>query len=171
MTVHVRDAVEGDVPAIAGLYNALIPTTTVAWSETVQTVDDRLAWFRRQRDRDLPVLVAVVDDAVVGFTAFGDFRGAGLWPGYRFTVEHTIHVDETCWGRGVGRALLDELVGRAVSLGMHVMVAAIDGGNDASIRFHERLGFTVVARMPEVGHKFGRWLDLVLMQRVLDAAA
>jgi L-amino acid N-acyltransferase YncA len=103
--VIVRDATASDLEAIRGLYNALIPTTTI------------------RRDP---------------------------------------------WGRGVGRALPTELAERALDAGMHVMIAAIDGHNDASIEFHRRLGFVEVARMPEVGHKFGRWLDLVLMQRVLD---
>ncbi len=164
----LRDATASDLPAIRGLYNALIPTTTIGWTETKQSAKDREAWFARQTQQGYPVLVA--DDAgdVVGYAAYGGFRGAGKWPGYRFTVEHTIHVREDRWGGGVGRALLTELMERALDQGMHVMVAAIDGDNGESIDFHRRLGFVEVARMPEVGHKFGRWLDLVLMQRVLD---
>jgi phosphinothricin acetyltransferase len=90
------------------------------------------------------------------------------WPGYRFTVEHTVHVREDHWGSGAGRALMEELVERARAAGKHVMVGALDGANEASLRFHARLGFVEVARMPEVGRKFGRWLDLVLVQRILD---
>ena len=164
----VRDATDADLPVMRDLYNALIRTTTVAWSETEQTLDERRAWFGRQRERGHPVLVAEVDGEVMGFTAYGDFRGAGKWPGYRCTVEHTIHVDERSWRAGIGRALLEALIERARGAGMHVMVAAIDGDNVESIRFHERLGFSTVAVMPEVGRKFDRWLDLVLMQRVLD---
>ena len=164
----VRDATASDLPAIRGLYNALIPTTTIGWTETEQSAKDRETWFARQNQQGYPVLVADDAGAVVGYAAYGDFRGAGKWPGYRYTVEHTIHVREDRWGAGVGRTLLTELVERALDQGMHVMVAAIDGDNGASIDFHRRLGFVEVARMPEVGHKFGRWLDLVLMQRVLD---
>jgi phosphinothricin acetyltransferase len=166
--VIVRDATAADLEAIRGLYNALIPTTTIGWTETEQSAHDREAWFARQNQQGHPVLVADDAGVVVGYAAYGDFRGAGKWPGYRYTVEHTIHVREDQWGRGVGRALLVELTERALDAGMHVMVAAIDGDNVASIEFHRRLGFVEVARMPEVGHKFGRWLDLVLMQRVLD---
>jgi L-amino acid N-acyltransferase YncA len=166
--VIVRDATASDLPAIRGLYNALIPTTTIGWTETEQSARDRKAWFARQNQQGHPVLVADDAGAVVGYAAYGDFRGAGKWPGYRYTVEHTIHVREDRWGGGVGRTLLTELVERALDQGMHVMVAAIDGDNRASIDFHRRLGFVEVARMPEVGQKFGRWLDLVLMQRVLD---
>ena len=165
----IRDAKTPDIPAITGLYNALIPTTTVAWTEEIQTVDQRRVWFEKQVSERFPVVVAEVNGVVIGFCAYGHFRGAGMWPGYSTTAEHTIHVSEAYWGTGVGRALLDELINRARSAGIHVLVGAIDGANTASIEFHARVGFVEVARMPQVGHKFGRWLDLVLMQRVLDA--
>lgn len=170
----IRDATIDDVPAITGLYNALIPTTTVAWTESLQTTDERAHWLTRQWESGFPVLVHLSDPAnggaaeVVGFAAYGHFRGAGMWPGYRFTVEHTIHIREDQWGRSVGRVLLEALMTRARTNGMHVMVGAVDGANTASIEFHRRMGFTEVGRMPEVGRKFDRWLDLVLMQRILD---
>jgi phosphinothricin acetyltransferase len=164
----VRDATIDDSPSIADLYNALIPSTTVAWTGTLQTVAERTVWLRRQSADGFPVLVAEIDRRVVGFASYGPFRGAGKWPGYDHTAEHTIHVARDAWGRGIGRSLVDALVERAQAAAVHVLVAAIDANNDASLRFHTRLGFAEVARMPEVGHKFGRWLDLVLMQRVLD---
>ena len=166
--VIIRDATDDDAVSITDLYNALIPSTTVTWTESLDTSEHRLEWLRRQREEGLPVLVAEVEGAVVGFTAYEYFRGEGKWPGYRLTMELSIHVAERHWGRGVGRALIDALVARARDAGIHVLVAAIDGENDASIRFHERMGFEVVGRMPQTGLKFGRWLDLVLMQRILD---
>jgi phosphinothricin acetyltransferase len=167
--VRIRDAGTADLEAIREIYNALLLTTTIAWSEERQTAQERAAWFERQTTAGFPVLVAEDEGGeVAGFTAYGDFRGAGKWPGYRFTVEHTVHVREEQWGRGVGRLLLMTLMERARVAGKHVMVAAIDGDNVESIRFHERLGFTVVGRLPEVGSKWGRWLDLVLMQRILS---
>lgn len=114
------------------------------------------------------VLVADDEGEVVGVAAYGWFRDVAKRPGYRFTVENTIHVREDRWGTGVGRQLMAELVAAARRSGKHTMVAAIDGANEASIRFHERLGFVEVARMPELGAKFGRWLDLVLLQLRLD---
>ena len=153
---------------ICDLYNALLPTTTIGWTEQLQTLDERTVWFARQQEVGFPTLVAEHEDEVIGFGAYSEFRGAGKWPGYRYCVEHTIHVDQRWWGRGVGRALITALMERAETDGVHVMVAAIDGDNQVSIRFHQRLGFTTTARMPEIGTKFGRWLDLVLMQRVLD---
>jgi phosphinothricin acetyltransferase len=167
--VIIRDATEADLQAITDIYNAWIPTHTITWTETLTTLEERIAWFVRQRAEGLPILVA--DDAgqVAGFTAYEYFRGEGKWPGYRHSMELSIHVREDHWGRGVGRALMDVLVARARAAGVHVLVAAIDSENEASIRFHERLGFVEVARMPEIGFKFGRWLDLVLVQRMLDS--
>jgi L-amino acid N-acyltransferase len=164
---EVRDAVDGDMPAVRDIYNELIPTTTIAWTEQRETVRDRMTWFRAQQRAGNPVLVAEQGGVVVGFASYASFRGAGRWPGYRHTVEHTIHIDQGHWGRGLGRELLQSLTERARVADIHVMVAAVDAANDESITFHERLGFVVVGRMPEVGRKFDRWLDLVLMQRIL----
>lgn len=164
----VRDAVDEDMPQCRDLYNALIDSTTVAWMEEKQTTHQRRAWFRQQQRNGYPVLVAQDRTGVVGFAAYGSFRGSGKWPGYRHTVEHTIHVDGERWGQGIGRLLMEALVERARQSDVHVMVGAIDGHNIDSIRFHERLGFVEVARMPEVGQKFGRWLDLLLMQRIIE---
>lgn len=166
--MRVRDAVDDDLPAIKALYNALIATTTVAWTDEPQTLRRRRAWFGRQQRAGYPTLVAEIEDRVVGFAAYGTFRGAGKWGGYRHTVEHTIHIDRGHWGAGVGRWLLEALIERARADGVHVMVGAISAENVESIRFHERLGFVEVARMPEVGRKFDRWLTLVLMQKILD---
>jgi L-amino acid N-acyltransferase YncA len=167
MASIIRPATEDDVTAIADIYNATVVTTTTTWRDEPQSAAERAAWFDRQREQDNPVLVAEDDGAVVGFASYGDFRDSTRLPGYRFTVEHTVHVLEANWGRGLGRSLLLELLEIATAQGKHVMVGAIDGENVASLRFHERLGFVEVARMPEVGRKFDRWLDLVLVQRRL----
>ena len=165
--VMVRDAAVDDMSAVCDLYNALVDSTTVAWTETPEPLTDRLTWFEQQQQHGFPVLVADTGDDVVGFASYGSFRGAGKWPGYLHTVEHTIHVRQDWWGKGVGQRLLSSLIDRAREDGMHVMVGAIDADNLASIRFHERLGFNEVARMPEVGRKFDRWLDLVLVQLII----
>lgn len=166
--MHIRDATEADVAAIRHLYNALIPTTTIAWRDEPASEQEMHAWFAGQRDADHPVLVGEIDGEVVGYTAWTSFRGGGRFPGYRATVELTIHVDGGHHGRGVGRQLLAALIDVARERGIHVMVAGIDADNAASIALHEAMGFTEVARMPEVGRKFDRWLDLVLMQRILS---
>ena len=166
---HIRSATRNDLPAMTRLFNALIPTTTVAWRDDEATAEEMSTWFDEQHAAGNPVLVAEADGGdVVGYTTWSTFRGGPRFPGYRHTVELTIHVDERHHARGIGRALIDALVDDALRRGdIHVLVAGIDAENTASIAFHERLGFTEVARMPEVGRKFDRWLDLVLMQRTL----
>ena len=168
--IDVRAALATDLPATLDIYNELIGSTTVAWSEQPQSLAERRAWLDEQQRRDFVTLVAVDGGEVVGMTSYGDFRDSIHWPGYRFTVEHSIHVRGDRRGGGIGRMLMTELMARARDHGVHVMVAGIDAENAGSIRFHERLGFVEVARMPETGRKFGRWLDLVLMQRVLGEA-
>ena len=162
----IRDAAAADLPAILAITNQVIATSTAIYSLEPLTLDSRRAWFEERRAQGYPVLVADEADAVLGFASFGDWRA---WPGYRYTVEHSVHIRTDCRGRGLGRQLVEALIPRAAALGKHVMVAGIDAENAGSIRFHERLGFERVAHYREVGHKFGRWLDLVAMQRMLDA--
>ena len=163
----IRAATASDLDAITELYNALIPTTSVTWREHLAEAAEMREWFAHQQLADAPVLVAERDGAVIGYTTWTAFRGGPRLPGYRHTVEHTIHVSAHHHGGGVGRALLAALTELARARGVHVMVAGIDADNAGSIEFHRRLGFVEVARMPETGRKFGRWLDLVLMQRIL----
>lgn len=167
--MHVRPATEADLPAINDLYNELIPTTTTSWSEEPMSMADRQAWFDARRAAGDAVLVAELDGVFAGFTAYGEFRDNRKWPGYRFTAELTIFVASRCRGQGVGRALMGALVDAARARGLHVLVAAVDADTAGSLAFHRAMGFTEVARMPEVGFKFGRWLDLVLLQRRVAA--
>ena len=165
--MNIRPASAADGVTIASLLNALLATTAIEWTDTPHTPDSIVGWLGAHET----VLVADEGGEVVGLAAFGWFRDAVARPGYRFTVENTVHVRRDRWGSGVGRALMDALVIEARRSGKHTMVAAVDGSNEASIRFHERLGFVEVARMPEVGAKFGRWCDLVLLQLRLDDRA
>jgi phosphinothricin acetyltransferase len=167
---RVRDGGGADLEATLAIYNELIPSTTIAWTERPTPMAEREAWFAQQRARGFPVLVADDAGTVVGVASYGDFRDTAHWEGYRYSVELSIHVRADRRGAGIGRLLMEALVERARAAGVHVMVAAVDGDNEGSIRFHERLGFTVVGRMPETGFKFGRWLDLVLLQRILTSA-
>lgn len=164
----LRDATDSDLPAILAIYNDVIATSTAVFSLQPTTLDERRAWWEARRSGGYPVVVADVDGAVAGFASFGEFRGA--WHGYRYSVEHSVHVRVDLRGRGVGSALVQALLPRAAAMGKHVMIGGIDAANAGSLRLHERLGFERVAHFREVGHKFGRWLDLVFVQRFIDAA-
>jgi L-amino acid N-acyltransferase YncA len=162
----IRAAREADLPGILAIYNDVIAASTAVYTSETATLEERRAWFSARSSQGFPVLVAVDNGGVLGFASFGEWRGA--WPGYRYTVEHSVHVRGDMRGRGVGRLLVEALFPQARALGKHVMIGGIDAANDASIRFHARLGFERVACFREVGHKFGRWLDLIFMQRFLD---
>lgn len=160
--VQIHDATEADLPGIVAIYNEVIATSTAIYSYEPVTLADRGEWWRARVALGYPVLVAAEATSVLGVASFGDFRA---WPGYRFTVEHSVHVRADCRGRGVGTQLLQALLPRAAACNKHVMIAGVDAANAASIRFHERLGFTQVGHLREVGYKFDRWLDLVFLQR------
>ncbi len=114
-------------------------------------------------------MVAVSDDdKVLGYASFGDWRA---WDGYRHTVEHSVYVRSDQRGAGIGKALMEALIGRARDIGKHVMVAGIEAGNTGSIRLHEKLGFEQAGLLRQVGTKFGRWLDLAFLQLTLDKRA
>ena len=160
----IRDASEEDLPGILAIYNEVMATSTAIFSDQPSTLSERRSWLQARQGQGYPVLVAVDGADVIGFASFGDFRS---WPGYRYTVEHSVHVAARVRGRGTGTALVQELLQRATALGKHVMVAGIDAANTGSIRLHERLGFTQVGLLREVGRKFDRWLDLVFLQKRL----
>jgi phosphinothricin acetyltransferase len=164
-----RDAVEEDFDAITAIYNEVLLNSTAIYNDVPATVAERVAIWQSRRQQNYPTLVACEGAAcegnsVLGFASFGDFRA---WPGYRFTVEHTVHVAASARGKGIGSALMKSLIPRAAALGKHVMVGGIDAENSASLRFHERLGFTPVAHFKEVGFKFGRFLDLVFVEHIM----
>lgn len=160
----VRDATQSDVGGILSIHNDAIVNTTAIWDETPVDLADRLVWFRDRTARGLPVVVAARDDVILGFGSFGEFRERS---GYARTVEHSVYVHPEHRGQGIGRLLLGALVDRAQALGKHVMIGGIESGNAASLRLHEGHGFERVGHLPEVGFKFGRWLDLVFMQRIV----
>lgn len=161
----IRDSTEADLPGLLAIYNDVIATSTAVFFDKPVTLDDRRDWWRARVAQGYPVIVALDSQGVAGFGTFGDFRS---FPGYRFTVEHSVHVRADRRGSGIGQALVIELIQRARTLGKHCMIAGVDGDNKGSIRFHERLGFQQVGRLPQVGNKFDRWLDLVFLQKILD---
>ena len=159
--MHVRDAVKADFDQITAIYNEVLTNSTAIYNDRPATREERIAWWKARREQGYPVLVATVGGRIAGFAACGDFRP---WPGYRFTVEGTVHIQSQSRGQGIGTALLKELVARAEALGKHTMIAGVDSENQASLRFLERFGFQRTACLREVGFKFGRFLNLVFLQ-------
>jgi L-amino acid N-acyltransferase YncA len=166
--MHIRDAVESDFVQITEIYNEVLTHSTAIYNDRPATLEDRLAWGRARTQQGYPVLVADDDGHIAGFASFGDFRS---WPGYRFTVEGTVHIHAGSRGHGVGSQLLNAIIDHARDLGKHVMIAGVDSENAASLRFLERYGFQRAAHLREVGFKFDRYLDLVLLQYWLTAPA
>ncbi|MFI5503508.1 GNAT family N-acetyltransferase [Nocardia asteroides] len=166
--MFVRDADKADLPAVLAIHNTNIAESTAIWDTDQVELDDRLTWFADRTAASMPILVAEIDGEVAGYASYGQWRPK---TGYRFTVENSVYVDDRFQRRGVATALLTELVARATASGrVHAMIAAIESGNTGSIALHERFGFRTVGELPEVGHKFGRWMDLTLMQRSFPIA-
>ncbi len=157
----LRDATPADLPAILEIYNHAVAETTAIWNETLVDLDNRKAWFDLRQARGFPILVADVGGRIAGYASYGDWRP---FDGFRQSVEHSVYVERDFYGRGLGKALMSALIERARAGDIHVMVAAIEAGNTGSIALHKSLGFRLVGTHHEVGKKFGRWLDLTMME-------
>ena len=163
--IILRDALETDLPAILEIYNDIILTTTAIYSEEPHTLQMRLNWFNERKQAGFPVIVAEQNGVLVGFATYGKFR---VWPCYRFTVEHSVYIHKDSRGQGISKILLQEIISLAKSAGMHALIAGVDSENEISLQLHLKIGFTQVARFKEVGFKFGRWLDLIFLELILD---
>ena len=161
----IRDAAEADLPALRDIFNDAVLNTTAIWMDNVVDLANRQAWFAARAQQGYPILVAEnADGEMVGYASFGDWRP---FDGFCHTVEHSVYIRADQRGKGLGPLLLAALIERAKACDKHVMVAAIESGNAASIGLHQRLGFAITGQMPQVGRKFGRWLDLTFMQLIL----
>ena len=161
----VRPARPADAPAILGFWNPIVRETTVTFASDEKTEAGLLATFAERRAGGHEFFVA--EDAagrVIGLATYAQFRGGN---GYARAMEHTIILAPEARGRGAGRALMAAVEDHARARGAHSMIAAVSAENAAGIAFHAAVGYPEVARIPEVGFKFGRWLDLVIMQKML----
>ena len=164
MALQVRTALDADSEALRSIYNPEVLESTVTFDLVPRSLEDQRAWLRA-RSGAHAVLVAVDGDAdVVGFGSLSAYKDRAA---YSTTVEDSVYVRRDRQGEGVGRLLLGELLAVATAHGFHAVMARIVGGHDASIRLHAGLGFEIVGTEREVGRKFGRWLDVVVMQRLL----
>lgn len=164
MPTTLRPAVASDAEAIRAIYNVEVAGSTVTFDLVPRSLEEQVAWIG-EHSGGHPAIVAV--DEVGDLVAFGSLSPYKERPAYFTTVEDSVYVRETHRSTGVGRQLLAELVKLAQQNGYHSMIARIVGGHDASIALHRRCGFEIVGTEREVGRKLGRWLDVVVMQRML----
>nr|WP_040750737.1 GNAT family N-acetyltransferase [Nocardia transvalensis] len=158
----IREARDADLPEILAIHNNAIAETTAIWDTEPVGIEERRAWLRDRTAAGYPVLVAELEGAVAGYASYAQWRPKS---GYRLTVENSVYVADRFHRRGVATALLTELLARAEDSGtVHAVIAAIESANTTSITLHEKFGFRIVGELPEVGRKFGRWMDLTLMQ-------
>ena len=162
--MEVRPARHADAEAIRSIYNREVTGSTVTFDMVPRTAEEQLRWLDEHAGAH-PALVAVDQGAVVGFGSLSPYRSR---PAYSTTVEDSVYVHPDRRGRGVGRALLSELVRLGQAHGFHAVMARIVGGHDASIGLHRACGFELVGVEREVGRKFGQWLDVVLMELLVD---
>jgi len=160
----IRTARAADAAAIAHFWNPMIRDSVVTFNSAEKSPEEIAASIAATAARGHGFLVAEEAGAVLGFASYGQFRGS---VGYRHSFEHTVILAPEARGRGVGRALMAALAEHARAARGHSLIAGVSGENAPGIAFHRAIGFTEVARIPEVGRKFERWMDLVLLQKFL----
>ncbi|QRR01067.1 GNAT family N-acetyltransferase [Dyadobacter sandarakinus] len=165
MDLIIRSAALKDLPAILDIVNHSILHSTAIYDYDVRTMEEQQAWFEQMVLNGMPVIVAEQEGKVIGYGSYNIFRPK---IGYKFSVEHSIYLDDKSRGMGVGGRLLGSLIQRAKEQGLHTMIAGIDASNRGSIEFHKKYGFVEKGYLKEVAYKFDQWLDLVFMQLLLD---
>lgn len=163
--IKVRTANLSDLPHILYIMNHTITTSTSDYRYDKINILELEQWYNTHMIHKEPVFVATIDDLVVGYATYCQFRDR---IGFQYSVEHSVYCHHNYQGKGIGRLLINELIVFAKEQKMHTMIACIDGNNTNSIAFHEKLGFQQVGKMKEVGYKFGRYLDMILMQLMLN---
>lgn len=165
-TFTLRDAIASDLAAINDIYNHYVRTCTCTYQEQPEPLADRQAWFQVHGNA-YPVIVAESAGQIVAWASLSPFGSARSRQAYRFTVEDSIYVRQDMHRRGIGSALLSDLIRRASSLGYRSIVAFVSADQVPSITLHEKFGFIKVAHLHQVGIKFDKWLDLVCLQKTL----
>lgn len=163
--LEIRKATLNDLPTIMEIYNHAIVHTYSLWIDKPVDLDNRITWFNEKESAKFPIFVATLDDAIVGYSTYGLWRPFG---GYEHSREHSVYVKDGIYGKGIGTQLLSHLITYAKADNVHVLVAAIEANNFASINVHHKLGFINRGTLPQVGLKYGKWQDLTYMTLQLD---
>ncbi|TFW17084.1 GNAT family N-acetyltransferase [Duganella callida] len=165
----VQCSFERHAPAILDIFNDAILHSTALYEYKERTMQTMTAWFEAKRNGGFPV-IGIEDESgtLLGFGSYGTFRA---FPAFKYTVEHSVYIHKDQRGKGLGKLMLQELIAAARGQGLHAMMGGIDAANAGSIALHQQLGFKHVGTLPEVGFKFGKWLDLAFYQLTLDTPA
>ena len=165
MSVTIRPYINNDTQAILTIINYNILHSTALYDYNIRTFEQQKAILEDKIAKKFPVIVAELDGEVVGFGMYSEFR---FREAYKFTVEHSVYVNQNQHGKGIGKILLKELINIAKNQNIHTMIAVIDAENQSSVHFHEKFGFRTAGIIKESGYKFDRWLDSVFMQLILE---
>lgn len=152
---------ERDLPGVLEIYNDIILTNTAVYMNEPQSIQEKREWFAERNVAGYPLLVFEEDGEVAGFATYNQFRP---YPGYKYTMEHSVYVHKKHYQKGIATKLMHELIRTAEEKGVKTLVAGIDGENIGSIKAHEKLGFEYAGTIKNAGFKFGKWLDLVFYQ-------
>ncbi|KZL22067.1 N-acyltransferase YncA [Pseudovibrio axinellae] len=164
--MNLRRAIKSDLPALLEIHNDAVKSLAAIWTDALETLEDRENWFDKRTAGGFPIIIAENSQGeILGYGSYGPFREKS---GYDKTLEHSVYIRPEAQGKGAGSALLQVLIVLAKQDQYHVLIGAIDSENKGSIRLHERYGFKVTGELPQVGFKFGRWLDLTLMTLILN---
>ncbi|MCA4158342.1 GNAT family N-acetyltransferase [Priestia megaterium] len=161
----IREATKNDLMDILGIYNDAILHSTAVYTYTPQTLENREIWYQQKVEEGYPILVWEQNGKVVGFATFGPFR---TWPAYKYSIEHSVYVNEEYRGKGIGTSLMKELIGIANEREYMTLIAGIDATNEGSIAMHKNFGFVHSGTIEKAGFKFNRWLDLAFYQLHLN---
>ena len=164
MKIQIRPYQSEDTQAILDIINHNILNSTALYDYNIRTYEQQQNILEEKINKKFPVIIAELDGQVVGFGMYSEFR---FREAYKFTVEHSVYVNEGFHGKGIGKLLLQELIDLARKQQLHTMIAVIDAENQGSVEFHEKFGFKTVGIIKESGYKFNRWLDSVFMQLIL----
>jgi len=165
MEIQIRVYQPEDTQAILDIINYNILHSTALYDYNIRSYEQQKNILDDKLNKGFPVIVATLEGEVAGFGMYSEFR---FREAYKFTVEHSVYVNNEFHGKGIGKVLLQHLIGIARKQKLHTMIAVIDAENQSSVEFHEKFGFKTVGIIKESGYKFDRWLDSVFMQLILE---
>ena len=157
---------EDHAVAVLEILNEAIVNSTALYDYKPRTLESMESWFSVKAKNNFPVIGCVSDEGqLLGFASYGTFRA---WPAYKYTVEHSVYIHKDHRGKGIGSSLMKRLIEMARKQQYHSLIGGVDASNASSVLLHEKLGFKLAGTLPQVGFKFGRWLDLAFYQLLLD---